>query len=140
MVRGQCVLTQQLDSYKRRSNGREECGTFRVVHTIRIDAKGPRIVAQQIDVLRAVSADFSSVGNHTFWSNVYMAGDFIGYRRSDSGLMTGRLQAKGPRWYSWLVPICISLLVVCGIVSVLISQTASTNNASPRRKPIFRLG
>ena len=51
-----------------------------------------------------------------------MAGVFIGYRRSDSGLTTGRLQAKGPRWYSWLVPICISLLV----------QTASTNNASPR--------
>jgi hypothetical protein len=44
-------LTQQLDSYKRRSNGTEEYGTFRVVHTIRIDAKGPRIVAQQIDVL-----------------------------------------------------------------------------------------
>jgi len=60
-----------------------------------------------------------------------MAGDFIGYRRSDSGLMTGRLQAKGPRWYSWLVPICISLLVVCGIV-VLISQTASTDEASAR--------
>jgi hypothetical protein len=60
-----------------------------------------------------------------------MAGDFIGYRRSDSGLTTGRLQAKGPRWYSWLVPICISLLVVCGIV-VLISQTASTDEASPR--------
>ena len=49
MVRGQWVLTQQLDSY--RSNGREEYGTFRVVHTIRIDAKGPRIVARQIDVL-----------------------------------------------------------------------------------------
>src|SRR6516165_5275883 len=61
-----------------------------------------------------------------------MAGDFIGYRRSDSGLTRGRLQAKGPRWYSWLVPICISLLVVCVIVFVLISQTASTNNASPR--------
>ena len=60
-----------------------------------------------------------------------MAGDFIGYRRSDSGLTTGRLQAKGPRWYSWLVPICISLLVVCGIV-VLISQTASTDEASAR--------
>ena len=45
-----------------------------------------------------------------------MAGDFIGYRRSDSGLTTGWLQAKRPRWYSWLVPICISLLVVCGIV------------------------
>ena len=51
MVRGQWVLTQQLDSYKHRSNGREEYGIFRVVHTIRIDAKGPRIVAQQIDVL-----------------------------------------------------------------------------------------
>lgn len=60
-----------------------------------------------------------------------MAGDFIGYRRSGSGLTTGRLQAKGPRWYSWLVPICISLLVVCGIV-VLISQTASTDEASAR--------
>ena len=60
-----------------------------------------------------------------------MAGVFIGYRRSDSGLTTGRLQAKRPRWYSWLVPICISLLVVCGIV-VLISQTASTDEASAR--------
>ena len=60
-----------------------------------------------------------------------MAGDFIGYRRSDSGLTTGRLQAKRPRWYSWLVPICISLLVVCGIVG-LISQTASTDEASAR--------
>src|SRR2546421_1343859 len=51
VVGGQCVLTQQLDPYKRRSNGKEEHGTFRVVHTIRIDAKGPRIVAQQIDAL-----------------------------------------------------------------------------------------
>src|SRR5262249_42655027 len=46
-----CVLTQQLDSYKRRPNGREEYGTFRVVRTIRTDAEGPRIVAHQIDVL-----------------------------------------------------------------------------------------
>jgi hypothetical protein len=46
-----CVLTQQLDSYKRRPNGTEEYGTFRVVRTIRTDAEGPRIVAYQIDVL-----------------------------------------------------------------------------------------
>ena len=51
MVRGQWVLTQQLDSYKHRSNGREEYCIFRVVHTIRTDAKGLCIVAQQIDVL-----------------------------------------------------------------------------------------
>ena len=44
-----------------------------------------------------------------------------------SGLVLSRLQAKGPRWYSWLVPICISLLVVCGIESVLMSQAASTD-------------
>jgi hypothetical protein len=65
-----------------------------------------------------------------------MAGDFIGYRRSGSGLTTGRLQTKGPRWYGWLVPICISLPVVCGIVVVLISQTASADNASPRATSI----
>src|SRR5262245_44130803 len=59
-----------------------------------------------------------------------MPGDFI--RRSDSGGTTGRLQAKGPRWYSWLVPTCTSRLVVCGIVFVLVSQTALTDNASPR--------
>jgi chemotaxis protein histidine kinase CheA len=46
-----CVLTQQLDSYKRRPNGTEERGTFRVVRTIRTDVEGPRIVAHQIDVL-----------------------------------------------------------------------------------------
>jgi hypothetical protein len=45
------VLTQQLESYKRRPNGREEYGTFRVVLTIRTDVEGPRIVAHQIDVL-----------------------------------------------------------------------------------------
>ena len=63
-----------------------------------------------------------------------MAGDFIGYRRSGSGLTTGRLQAKGPRWYSWLVPISISLLVVCGMV-VLISQTASTVSEAQKSGP-----
>jgi chemotaxis protein histidine kinase CheA len=46
-----CVLTQQLDSYKRRPNGSEERRTFRVVLTIRTDVEGPRIVAHQIDVL-----------------------------------------------------------------------------------------
>src|SRR5262245_19365359 len=59
-----------------------------------------------------------------------MAGDFIGYRRSDSGL-TRAAAGERTRWYSWLMPICISLLVVCGIV-VLISQTASTDEASAR--------
>src|SRR5262249_24465668 len=59
-----------------------------------------------------------------------MARDFI--RRSDSSGTTGRLQAKGPRWLIWWVPNCISLLVVCGIVFVLISQTASTDNALSR--------
>ena len=61
-----------------------------------------------------------------------MAGDFIGCRRSDSNGTTGQLQAKRPRWHSCLVPICISLLVVYGIVFVLISQTASADNASAR--------
>lgn len=54
-----------------------------------------------------------------------------------SGLVLSRLQAKGPRWYSWLVPICISLLVVCGIASVLMSQAASTDNASPRATSVL---
>jgi hypothetical protein len=53
-----------------------------------------------------------------------MVGDFIDYPRSDSGLTTGRLQTKGPRWYSWLVPICVSLLVV-----VLISQASAVNTS-----------
>jgi|SRR6516165_11015987 hypothetical protein len=78
--------------------------------------------------MAALAQISASVGRHIFWSNVGMAGDFIGYRRLDSGLTTGRLQTKGPEWYSWWVPICISLLVVCGIVFVL-SQTASTANA-----------
>lgn len=51
VVRGQCVLTQQLDVHKRRSNGKEEYGTFRIVFGIRTDADPPRIVAQHIDVL-----------------------------------------------------------------------------------------
>jgi hypothetical protein len=52
MVRGQCVLTQKVQSYKRRSNGREEHGAFKVVFAMRIDASRPRIVAQTIEVLR----------------------------------------------------------------------------------------
>src|SRR5262249_51597671 len=57
---------------------------------------------------------------------------FIGCRRSDSNGTTGQLQAKRPRWHSCRVPICISLLVLYGIVFVLISQTASADNASQR--------
>src|SRR5262249_19768081 len=78
----------------------------------------------------------ASVGKHIFWSLFGMAGDFIGYRCSGSGLTTGQLQTKGPRWYSWLVPICISLPVVCGIVVVLMSQTASADDAPPRATSI----
>jgi hypothetical protein len=48
----QCVLTQQLDSYKQRSNGRSERGTFKVTFFIRTDANGPRsIVGHEIEVL-----------------------------------------------------------------------------------------
>jgi len=57
-----------------------------------------------------------------------MAGDFIRYQRPDRGRTTGRLQAKGPRWYSWSVPLCISLPVVCGIAFVPIRQTVFTDN------------
>jgi len=51
VVGGQCVLTQRLDIYKQRSNGKEENGTFRIVFGIRTDANPPRIVQQYIDVL-----------------------------------------------------------------------------------------
>src|SRR5262245_28624937 len=61
-----------------------------------------------------------------------MTGDFISPQNSDRGRTTGRLPEKGPRWYSRSMPLCISLLVVCGIAFVLISQTALTDNPSPR--------
>ncbi|WP_420737772.1 hypothetical protein [Bradyrhizobium japonicum] len=51
VVGGQCVLTQRVDVYKQRSNGKEVSGTFRIVFGIRTDANPPRVVQQYIDVL-----------------------------------------------------------------------------------------
>ena len=51
IVRGECVLTQLLNSYKRSSKGKEEYSTYKVVFAISSNANGPRIVAQQIEVL-----------------------------------------------------------------------------------------
>jgi hypothetical protein len=51
VVGGRCVLTQRVDIYKQRSNGKEVSGTFRIVFGIRTDADPPRIVQQYIDVL-----------------------------------------------------------------------------------------
>jgi hypothetical protein len=53
MVRGQCVLTQRVDSFKRGSDGSRVNNIFRIVYTIRTDdPRGPRIVAQEIELLR----------------------------------------------------------------------------------------
>jgi len=53
MVQGQCVLTQRVDSFKRGSDGSRKNDIFRIVYTIRTDdPRGPRIVAQEIEVLR----------------------------------------------------------------------------------------
>jgi hypothetical protein len=51
IVGGQCVITQDLQSYKERKDGTPVHGIVRVVHTIATDTKEPRIVAQQIEVL-----------------------------------------------------------------------------------------
>jgi hypothetical protein len=57
-----------------------------------------------------------------------MAGDSIGCRRLDSN-EARQLRTKLPTWQSWLLPICISLL----LAFVLITQTASAaNDTSPR--------
>jgi len=51
MVGGQCLLTQELNSYrKRRSTGIEDRRTLKAIFYIRIDANGPHIVAQQVNV------------------------------------------------------------------------------------------
>jgi hypothetical protein len=51
MIGGQCVLTQEVEGYKRSSTGKVELNNFRFVFTIRNDSDGPRIVARQTDVL-----------------------------------------------------------------------------------------
>jgi hypothetical protein len=59
VVQGQCVLTMQVDSYKRRrcasagcarSNQREENTTLNLMFAIRMDPNWPRIVEHHIDV------------------------------------------------------------------------------------------
>jgi hypothetical protein len=46
----QCVLTQQLDSIRKKNGGGEERHTVKVVFFIRTGASGPRIVEQRIEV------------------------------------------------------------------------------------------
>jgi hypothetical protein len=46
----QCVLTQQLDSIRKKNGGGEERHTVKVVFVIRTGASGPRIVEQRIEV------------------------------------------------------------------------------------------
>jgi hypothetical protein len=51
VVGGRCVLTQQLEGYKKRFNGKVELDTYKVQYDIRTDAEEPRIIGQQIGVL-----------------------------------------------------------------------------------------
>jgi hypothetical protein len=51
MIGGQCVLTQEVEGYKKSSTGKAEFNNFRFEFGIRSDANGPRIVERQTDVL-----------------------------------------------------------------------------------------
>jgi len=51
MVGDQCVLTQQVDGYKKSATGNVEFNNFRFEFGIRSDANGPHIVERQTDVL-----------------------------------------------------------------------------------------
>jgi hypothetical protein len=50
-VGDQCVLTQQVDGYKKKANGSVQLSDFRFVFGIKSDGNGPRIVERQTDVL-----------------------------------------------------------------------------------------
>jgi len=50
-VGDQCVLTQQVDGYKKRANGSVQLSNFRFVFGIKSGGNGPRIVERQTDVL-----------------------------------------------------------------------------------------
>jgi hypothetical protein len=51
MIGGQCVLTQEIEGYKKSATGKAEFNNFKFEFSIRSDAGGPRIVERQTDVV-----------------------------------------------------------------------------------------
>lgn len=51
MIGGQCVLTQEVEGYKKSATGKAEFNKFRFGFSIKTDTNGPRIVERQTDLL-----------------------------------------------------------------------------------------
>jgi hypothetical protein len=55
MLGNQCVITQELHAYKKKSNGDEARNIYKVVFAIKTDANQPRIVEQEIQEIQGLA-------------------------------------------------------------------------------------